>query len=131
MQHEQEMVMAFHHRYGFPVNMLGHRALYNRELWLDVGMQRSQLMTEELNELMAAWRARDITGIADGLGDLAYTVLGSGVAAGIDLAPLVREIHQSNMTKDVGQFKPMKGPNFRPPDLRPLLLAQGFKITEL
>lgn len=131
MEREQELVMAFHHKYGFPVNMLQHRALYNRELWLDVGLQRTRLMQSELNELIEAWHMKDIVKLADGLGDLAYTVLGSGVAAGITLGPVIREIHRSNMTKDVGNFKPVKGKDFQDPDLRPLLMAQGFKITEL
>ena len=37
--------------------------------------------------------------VADALGDLLYVVLGSAVCCGIDIEPIFREIHRSNMSK--------------------------------
>jgi predicted HAD superfamily Cof-like phosphohydrolase len=130
MKDAQAMVYEFHRKFGFARGMLLN-PIRDPLSWLDVGMQRDRLISEEHLELKAAWHKRDVLGIADGLGDLAYVVLGTAVAAGIDLAPILEEIHTSNMSKDVGQFKPIKGPGYRPPELRSLLIAQGFSIKEL
>lgn len=130
MVFEQALVKNFHEKYRFARDVLVRRMI-SREDWLDLGMQRFRLIDEEKNELQTAWHLKDITGIADGLGDLAYVVLGTAVACGIEIEPIIREIHRSNMTKEVGQFKPIKGPDFQKPDIRPLLIAQGFNIKEL
>lgn len=125
METEQTLVHEFHRKYGFPRNVLFDRNL-SREQWLDLWIQRDRLISEEHNELRTAWHAKDKLAIADALGDLAYVVLGTSVAVGIDLGPIVREIHASNMTKDVGLFKPVKGKDFRHPQLEPLLIKQGL-----
>ena len=130
MEHEQELVQAFHEKYGFPRGML-IRGGFEHVDWLDVGFQRDRLMSEELNEWRTAWHNKDLLGVADAMGDLAYTVLGTAVVTGIQLGPILREIHKSNMTKDVGMFKPIKGKLFRLPELRPILMKQGFDIRQL
>ena len=72
-------------------------------------------------------RIRSIVSLADALGDLAYVVYGTAVAYGLDLDPIIREIHRSNMTKEIGEFKPVKGLNYEQPDMGAEVWRQGYK----
>jgi predicted HAD superfamily Cof-like phosphohydrolase len=104
---------------------------------------RLELIREELNELAdafnfcrdcEAWhpdgRPSDTSLIeaADALGDLLVVVYGAGLELGIDLEPVFAEIHRSNMTKGGGPVradgKALKGPNFTPPNLLPIIQRQ-------
>jgi NTP pyrophosphatase (non-canonical NTP hydrolase) len=129
LKEAQSLVEEFHRKYGAPRSMLWN--VQDKEAWLHVGHQRNRLIMEEFFEMISAWHEKDIVELADGLTDLLYVVLGTAVAAGIDLAPLFEAVHASNMSKDVGEFKPIKGPNFFKPDVRGLLLKQGFSIKDL
>jgi len=131
MELDQKRVYEFHEKYGFARGMAKRwPQMFDEASWNAIGLQRAQLMTEEVGEFILAWGQRDLVKIMDGLGDLAYVTFGSAVAIGADLAPIFREIHESNMSKDVGNYKniihPVKGANFKQPRVRELLLAQGF-----
>ena len=104
------------------VDQITHDA--NLLAWYKVGNERATLMQEELAELMRAWVTLDKVQLGDALADLMYVVLGTAVACGIEVAPLLAEVHRSNMTKIVGEFKPVKGADYSPPDLLPLLQKQ-------
>ncbi len=62
-------------------------------------------------------------------------VYGAALTFGIPVADVFTEVHRSNMTKldDDGQpvvradGKVMKGPNFSPPDLLPVLRRHGYE----
>jgi predicted HAD superfamily Cof-like phosphohydrolase len=91
---------------------------------------RMKLMEEELGELDDALRERNDVEAADAIGDLLYVVLGTAVSMGVDMDPIFREIHRSNMTK-VGGGKRPDGKQLKPswyerPDLKPILLQQGW-----
>jgi predicted HAD superfamily Cof-like phosphohydrolase len=98
---------------------------------LDPGLRASRqaLMEEELHELLDAMGAEDLVDIADGLADLLYVVFGTAVAYGIPMDDVFAEVHQSNMSKLGPDGQPiigpdgkrLKGPFYRPPDIRPLL----------
>lgn len=60
---------------------------------------RVDLMHEELLETTEAMFREDMEGIADGLADLAYVVIGTAVAYGIPLDRVFDEVHRANMTK--------------------------------
>lgn len=65
---------------------------------------RESLMTEELlgqGELIESMRNGDLVGIADGIADLMYVVLGTASAYGINVQPIFDEVQRSNMTKAV------------------------------
>lgn len=121
----QQCVKDFHEKHGYPVSLL-HKTPSDGT-WFKTGVQRAHLINEEHGELMLAWAARDVVGIADGLADLLYVVLGTAVAAGIDLAPILAEVHRSNMTKDPANgvvMHPHKGAAYSPPNLEPILKNQ-------
>lgn len=92
---------------------------------------RLQLIQEELSELAEAMRDRDALACLDGLTDLQYVLDGTYAALGLQDYKLAafREVHESNMSKLGEDGRPLlsaagrviKGPFFRPPDLRRVL----------
>jgi len=124
MTEEQRLVRIFHERYlndnqDVPVLLDG--------AMLEL---RSRLLNEEAREFEEAARGRDLVGMADALADMLYVILGTANVFGIDLEPIVREVHRSNMTKSPpsgGRVKPVKGPDWSPPDIRGELLKQGWR----
>ena len=86
---------------------------------------RIDLIKEELDELTAAIRNKDLLEVADALTDILYVTYGAGHAFGIDLDKCFNEVQNSNMSKLDNNGKPiynddgkvMKGPNYFKPDL--------------
>lgn len=114
----QILVMDFHLKFGYEV--------YKKPTYLNIQSLnfRIELMKEELNELIISMYKGDMIGIADGLGDLLYVVIGTGVSCGIDLNPVFYEIHRSNMSKDVsksGIKKAIKGKNYFRPKIKEII----------
>ena len=90
---------------------------------------RVNLMQEEFDELCEALAQRDVEAVTKELADLLYVVYGTAVSCGIDMAPVFREVHRSNMSK-VGGHKRADGKWLKPPDyspacLQPILAAQS------
>jgi len=88
----------------------------------------SAVVHEELDETLAAAKDNDIVEIADGLGDLVYFIYGMAAKAGIDLDPIVAEIHRSNMTKKGGSkpgrsipYDAYKDEDYSPPNIAKIL----------
>lgn len=91
---------------------------------------RVKLHQEEAVEEMM--HARDLTEVADALGDALYVIYGTACLCGIDMEPVFDEIHRSNMSKVPGGFKRedgkwMKGPGYVKPDLLPIIEYQMGK----
>ena len=90
---------------------------------------RCNLIEEELNELKAAVKSRDIKEVADALTDILYVTYGAGHAFGINLDDCFKEVQSSNMSKLDSNGKPiyndigkvMKGPNYFKPNLTKFL----------
>tara|TARA_Y100001970_G_C14226491_1_gene856005 strand:- start:785 stop:1153 length:369 start_codon:yes stop_codon:yes gene_type:complete len=90
---------------------------------------RCKLIEEELNELKAAVKSRDIKEVADALTDILYVTYGAGHAFGINLDDCFKEVQSSNMSKLDSNGKPiyndsgkvMKGPNYFKPNLTKFL----------
>jgi predicted HAD superfamily Cof-like phosphohydrolase len=120
MNPEQEMAKEFHKMFG--VQFRSSPGLVDeatKEL-------RIRLIREELGEFEKAANDKNLVKIADALADLLYVTYGTGVSYGIDLAPIFREVHESNMSKGdpdvrVVNGKILKAKNYRPPDLQPIL----------
>jgi predicted HAD superfamily Cof-like phosphohydrolase len=90
---------------------------------------RVRLIQEEFDELREALAQRDVEAVAKELADLLYVVYGTAVSCGIDMAPVFREVHRSNLSK-VGGHKRADGKWIKPPDyspahLQPILAVQG------
>jgi predicted HAD superfamily Cof-like phosphohydrolase len=92
---------------------------------------RLQFLQEEIQELIAAHRARDIVAVADALVDIAYVALGTALHYGIPFDAAWAEVHRANMEKrraagadeskrdDARDAVKPKG--WRPPDLAAVL----------
>jgi len=129
MTKQQEQLREFHEKFGCVIN--DRPTIVD----LDIAVLRESLIEEELNEFSAAAidnDSRDLSEIADALGDLLYVVLGSAVSFGIDLEPVFEEIHRSNMSKvwpdgtihknELG--KVIKPDTYSPADLGPIIEKQ-------
>ena len=115
MAHEQVLVEAFHRTFDIlanPVPTVVDRR--TREL-------RVKLIQEELDELKEALAAEDLSSIAKEIADLLYVVYGTAVSYGIDMDPVFREVHRSNMTK-VGGYKREDGKWVKPTTYSPALI---------
>ncbi|SRR5712691_3958547 len=123
MNDEQEMVTAFHRAFDIAIGALP--AVPDAATCA----LRVSLIQEEFAELREALSQRDIEAVTKELADLLYVAYGTAVSCGIDMAPVFREVHRSNMSK-VGGHKRADGKWIKPPDysparLQPILAAQG------
>ena len=127
MNQEQQMVHEFHDRFGLLRNP--RPALPGG----NVHRLRTLLIDEELAEFRNAGEAQDVVGVADALADMLYAVYGAAVEYGIDLEPVFREIHRSNMTKGDPACgcrpdgKVLKGLAYQPPNIREAIEHQSHE----
>lgn len=84
-------------------------------------VERLKWIDEELTEVKLAAGAKDIAGVADGIADTIYTLIGMALEWGIDLRPVWDEVHRSNMAKTGGgedsKGKILKPAGWTPPDI--------------
>lgn len=93
-------------------------------------MLRHKLMAEENDEYLEAVNDNNLVEVADALGDQLYILVGTILKHGMQdvIEKVFDSIHESNMTKlDVTGLpiyredgKILKGPNFKPVNLKPL-----------
>lgn len=125
MMYEQDNVEDFHREFGLSI-AVKPRIPNEKDAIL-----RVKLIEEELRELKAALEEKDIVEVADAIGDLLYVILGCAVTCGIDMEPIFREIHRSNMTKKGGHKnsdgKWVKPSTYEPAILLPILKRQGYR----
>jgi predicted HAD superfamily Cof-like phosphohydrolase len=86
-------------------------------------------MQEEFDELKEALAAEDLFSIAKEMADLLYVVYGTAVSYGIDMDPVFREVHRSNMSK-IGGYKRedgkwVKPATYSPACIEPIVAGQG------
>lgn len=118
MNEFQKKVLEYHRKMGFTIND------NPTPISLEQAKDRSRIQGEETNELEEALLSQDIIKIADGIGDVIYVAVGTGVACGIDVTPILDEIHRSNMTKTAPKSrtgKALKGHFYSPPNLEAIL----------
>lgn len=77
-------------------------------------MLRERLIHEEFEELKEAMAQQDLAAVAKELADLLYVVYGTAVSYGIEMEPVFREVHRSNMSK-IGGYKREDGKWVKPP----------------
>jgi len=92
---------------------------------------RVRLIQEEFDELKEALGQRDAASVAKELADLLYVVYGTAVSCGIDMEPVFREVHRSNMSKIGGHKRAdgkwVKPPTYSPARIEPILDSQSGK----
>ncbi|WP_455244415.1 pyrophosphohydrolase domain-containing protein [Petrachloros mirabilis] len=96
---------------------------------------RERLIQEEFDELKEAMARNDLNGIAKEMADLLYVVYGTAVSYGIDMEPVFREVHRSNMSK-VGGYKRADGKwvkpdTYSPAAIEPILAEQATQGEQL
>lgn len=107
----------------------------------DLLYARRQLITEEYHEVIDALEEIRTHGnvsdtraeLAKELADLLYVVYGTAVLLDIPIDAVFAEVHRSNMSKlNSATFredgKLLKGPNYRPPDIRRVMQINIDKL---
>ncbi len=128
MTDEQKMVAEFHRTFDIAVSE--YPTLPDEA----TRFLRIRLIQEELDELQEALAKQDLASVAKELADLLYVVYGTAVSCGIDMEPIFREVHRSNMSKVGGHKradgKLVKPPTYSPAVVAPLLAAQRETVAE-
>ena len=125
----QAMVEAFHRMFDIVVHRVP-TVVDERTRAL-----RERLIHEEFEELKEAMAKNDLACIAKEMADLLYVVYGTAVSYGIDMDPVFREVHRSNMIK-VGGYKRedgkwVKPASYSPAAIAPILAEQMIKEGQL
>lgn len=125
MTDEQQMVAEFHQT--FDIAREASPAIPDEA----TRVLRVRLIQEEFDELQEALRQRDTVAVAKELADLLYVVYGTAVSCGIDMKPVFREVHRSNMSKVGGHKRAdgkwVKPATYSPACVEPILVAQSGK----
>ncbi len=114
---EQQMVADFHKLFELPINTTP------KIVGKDLHDLRVGLIDEEFKELKEAMKKENLVKIADGLADLIYVLYGTAITYGLDMDPIFREVHRSNMSKGDPETvrapngKILKSENYSPPEL--------------
>ncbi|MDX1410838.1 MAG: MazG nucleotide pyrophosphohydrolase domain-containing protein [Nitrospirales bacterium] len=108
----QQMVQAFHEQ--FDIHVATQPAIPDEA----TQKLRIRLIHEEFNELQEAFTTQDLSAVAKELADLLYVVYGTAVSCGVDMEPVFREVHRSNMSK-IGGHKRDDGKWVKPPTYSP------------
>lgn len=103
-------VRDFQRDKGFPISV----ELGNSEYL----MFKNSLLVEEVSELFTAITNKDIVGIADGIADAIYILIGIAMMLNIPIDKVLEEVHKSNMTKDLGAIK---GQEYQKPRIKEIL----------
>ena len=124
MKKQIEQVKEFNKVFGIEHN--NTPTLISKEEW---GL-RDDLMEEELNEYNDACVYKNLTEVADALGDMLYILCGTILAHGMQdkITEVFDEIHRSNMSKiEDGVVlrredgKVLKGKNYFKPNIEQIL----------
>lgn len=126
LQETIDKVKEFHSVFG-----LGYFEIPQSNLDRKTVELRHRLMQEENDEYLEAALNKDLTLIADALGDKLYILCGTIIAHGLQhkITEVFNEIHRSNMSKLDENGNPvyredgkiMKGKNYFLPDIKAVL----------
>jgi predicted HAD superfamily Cof-like phosphohydrolase len=70
----------------------------------------------------------DLPEFVDALADLSYVIEGTAAAMGVNMTPVLAEVQRANMSKEPNgpDAKPVKLPDWTPPDIARVLIQQGW-----
>ncbi|MEI8014918.1 MAG: MazG nucleotide pyrophosphohydrolase domain-containing protein [Nitrospira sp.] len=122
MRNEQAMVDEFHRKFSILTQSTP------TDLNEETKRLRVRLIEEEFDELKESMVGGDLAAVAKEMADLLYVVYGTAVSYGIDMDPVFREVHRSNMSK-VGGYKRedgkwVKPATYSPARIEPILAEQ-------
>lgn len=128
MRDEQAMVEEFHRKFSIVAQVTP------TDLNEETKRLRVRLIEEEFDELKESMAGGDLAAVAKEMADLLYVVYGTAVSYGIDMDPVFREVHRSNMSK-VGGYKRedgkwVKPATYSPARIEPILAEQGTIPSE-
>ena len=115
MRDEQAMVEEFHRKFSIVAQATP------TDLDEETKRLRVRLIEEEFDELKESMAGGDLAAVAKEMADLLYVVYGTAVSYGIDIDPVFREVHRSNMSK-VGGYKREDGKWVKPATYSPALI---------
>jgi len=126
MTDEQAMVEAFHSKFGIVMQTAP------MDLNEETKQLRVRLIQEEFEELKEAMAAGNLAAVAKEMADLLYVTYGTAVSYGIDMEPVFREVHRSNLSK-VGGYKRTDGkwvkpPTYSPADIESIMEVQRAQL---
>lgn len=115
-------VLAFHAK--FRPHLIGATP---KDVDIETCLFRMRLIREEIDETTAAMAEGDLPGIADGIVDSIYVLIGAAITYGIDVRPVWDAVHAANMRKTAAGPAPKvaKPPGWEPPDVAGVLARQG------
>lgn len=111
------LVKDFHKKFKVPI--LEKPSLISK----DRSNLRYELMKEEVEEYNLGVKNGDLENIAKELVDILYGVYGTILEHGLEekINELFEEVHSSNMSKDYGKYKMVKGKKYFKPNLKKIL----------
>lgn len=123
MTDEQSMVEEFHRKFEILIQSSPAEASEETQ------RLRIRLIQEEFDELKESMAAGNLAALAKEMADLLYVVYGTAVSYGIDMEPVFREVHRSNLSK-VGGYKRedgkwVKPPTYSPACIEPIIESQA------
>ena len=128
MKRQLEAVAEFHNAFG-----IGVSEVLKNDLGLNKNELRFNLMKEENEEYLEAVQNKDLTEIADALGDMLYILCGTILEHGLQykIEAVFEEIQRSNMSKLDHNGLPifredgkvLKGPNYFKPNFKEILIT--------
>ncbi len=122
MNDAQKMVQEFHQQFDIPIAETPTAPNESTQIL------RNRLIQEEFEEFQEAMQSKGLPDMAKELADLLYVVYGTAVSLGIDIEPVFKEVHRSNMSK-VGGYKRedgkwIKPSTYSPANIPPILKEQ-------
>ncbi|MCP9452536.1 MAG: hypothetical protein NNA23_07615 [Nitrospira sp.] len=127
MTDEQFLVEEFHRKFDILIQTTPNDPDENTK------QLRIRLIQEEFDELKQAMADGNLASVAKELADLLYVVYGTAVSYGIDMEPVFREVHRSNLSKVGGYKRPdgkwIKPTTYSPARIEPILEAQRACLT--
>ena len=115
MADKQSMVEEFHRKFDIAVQT------NPGDITEETKRLRTRLIQEEFDELKESMASGNLAVVAKELADLLYVVYGTAVSYGIDMEPVFREVHRSNLSK-VGGYKRDDGKWVKPATYSPACL---------
>ncbi len=124
MNDEQQMVQEFHEQ--FDIHVAPKPSAPDKP----TQTLRNRLIQEEFEEFQEAMQGNDLSVMAKELADLLCVVYGTAVSLRIDMEPVFKEVHRSNMSK-VGGYKREDGKWVKPPTYSPASLEDILETQSL